>query len=208
MRPIKPSAKRSRVWRWLGDASHQAADTVEQGFQTSCLLSLSLLNHHHCSQLCDSSHDISPVRAAAYAPPADNESGSKLLSSHSRLTLSFPIIKPNPLCCGVKRHLSCQLGFGDASSGPLFVLLVVSAMWPAEFFMTSISLKELVRRKILTPLWFCCPFKCRSSGAQLSVHSHSLSKLAMRHVRAKETGLLCGPVHHSYCAHCNKTPHV
>ena len=65
------------------------ADTVKQGFQTSCLLSPSLLNHHHSSQLYDRSHDISPVRAAAYAPPppppppppaaadSDNESGSE-----------------------------------------------------------------------------------------------------------------------------------
>lgn len=69
------------VWRWLRGASHQTADTVEQDSQTTCLLSASLLNHHHSSHLYDHSHDISPVRAGAYAPPStadsDNESGSR-----------------------------------------------------------------------------------------------------------------------------------
>lgn len=39
------------------------------------------LSHHHSIQLYDGSHDISPVRAAACAPPADsdNESGSEPL---------------------------------------------------------------------------------------------------------------------------------
>lgn len=77
--PSSLQSRGRRIWRWLWDASHQAADTVKQGFQTSCLLSPGLLNHHHPSQLYDRSHDISPVRAAAYAPPpadSDNESGS------------------------------------------------------------------------------------------------------------------------------------
>lgn len=90
------------------DASHLTADTVKQGSQTSCLLSPSLLNHHHSIQLYDGSHDISPVRAAARTPPAgsDNESGSKPLLV---LLLLFPVIKLLIPCCWVKCHLNCQL---------------------------------------------------------------------------------------------------
>lgn len=68
--------------------------------------------------------------------------------------LLFPVIKLSLPCCCVKRHLNCQLGLGDVSSGPFFflVLLVVSVMWPVEFFEASVSLKQLVRLKILTVL--------------------------------------------------------
>lgn len=155
MRPIKPSVKRSSIWRWLWDASHQAADTVEQGFQTSCLLSLSLLNHHHSSQLYDSSHDISPVRAAAYAPPADsdNESGSQPFNSHSHLMRLFHVIKPSLPCCCVKRHLNCQLGLGDVSLGPLFL----SYLLFQQCGQLNFSWLQSARRSLLDwGFWHCC----------------------------------------------------
>lgn len=107
------SQEECRVWRWLRAASHQTADTVKQGFQTSCLLSPSLLNHHHSSQLYDRSHDISPVRAAAYAPPLADNVTMSLAAGRARLMLLFPVIKRWLPCCCVKRHLSCQLGLGD-----------------------------------------------------------------------------------------------
>lgn len=85
-----------------------------------------------------------------------------LAASHRRLMLLFPVIKLSPPCCCVKRRLNCQLGLGVVSAGPFFfVPFVVSVMWPVEFFMASMSLKQLVRRKNLTALWFCYLSKCR-----------------------------------------------
>lgn len=124
------SQEECRVWRWLRAASHQTADTVKQGFQTSCLLSPSLLNHHHSSQLYDRSHDISPVRAAAYAPPPADNVTMSLAAGRARLMLLFPVIKRWLPCCCVKRHLNCQLGLGDVLlQGSFFFLSHLLSQW-------------------------------------------------------------------------------
>lgn len=61
----------------------------------------------------------------------------------------FPVIKPSPPRRCVEPGSSCQL-----APGPLFVLPVVSVMWPVEFLLLSVGAEQLVRQKSLTALWF------------------------------------------------------
>lgn len=167
--------KRSCIWRWLWDASHQTADTAKQAFQTSCLLSPSLLNHHHSSQLYDSSRDISSVRVAACASPADSddESGREpsLVSTDAVVvTLFVPVIKLSLPCCCVKRQLCCLLCLGEVSLGSFLNVMLFS--WT---FSSSIRSKQLVRLK----KW--CISALRSNVPRpkiICLHVYRLNKLA------------------------------
>lgn len=83
--------------------------------------------------------------------------------------LCFTVLGPRHHAAAWWRGSSCQF-----ASGPLFVLLVVSVMWPVEFLLVPVGAKQLVRQKSLTALWFSClsdgPAKAEPSDL------HSLEK--------------------------------
>lgn len=164
MRAIKPSARRSCVWRWLLDASHQPADMCEtrlpdkpsplaEPFKSSSPWPAFAVAHmiYHLFEL-----------QRTYAVTAS------LAASRSRPMLLFPVIKLSCPCRCVKSHLNCQLGLGDVSLGPFLSYLFFQRCGRLNFSWLQSVWSSLLDWRFWQSLWFCCPSKCRSAKAQLS----------------------------------------
>lgn len=172
MRAIKPSSERSCVWRWLWQASHQAADT-----ETKLSDKLSPLTEpFKSSSLWPASRGLTwrvTCSSCGVPPPADGdgEYGSEprlCFTSRGCLMFLFPVIKLSLPCCCVKRHLNCQLGLGDVSLGPFLSYLLLQWCGQLNFSWLQSVWSSLLDRRFWQSLWFCCPSKCRSASAQLS----------------------------------------